>query len=362
MKKRLLSLLMALIMALSLVPVTAFAADDHDGQVHVTVENTTWTKADGAPWEGTLVDEWITLKDDSTMMSCIVDALAAKGYTQTGADTGYISEINGIKEKDASKDSGWMGTLNDWFTSEGFAKYTVANGKLKAGDEIAVQHTCNLGADIGGSFDASDKSLKAIALSAGELIPAFSSDVHDYTMILPADVTALTVTPTASNKQNRVRIYAGGTEYGRKDAIPVQVGTVITLKVGNDGDAAPEVYTITLQAAGTLLSADSVALTSIHQDGSAGDAVTLTFDKDTAAFSGTLANYTHLKKYNDGGFTVTLSGLPAGPPPSSRAAAARCWRTSWTAARPPPPPSSPAAAPRPSTSPSPPRAARRITS
>ena len=312
MKKRLLSLLMALIMALSLVPVTAFAADDHDGQVHVTVENTTWTKADGAPWEGTLVDEWVTLKDDSTMMSCIVDALAAKGYTQTGADTGYISEINGIKEKDASKDSGWMGTLNDWFTSEGFAKYTVANGKLKSGDEIAVQHTCNLGADIGGSFDASDKSLKAIVLSAGELIPAFSSDVHDYTMILPADVTALTVTPTANNKQNRVRIYAGGTEYGRKDAIPVQVGTVITLKVGKDGDAAPEVYTITLQAAGTLLSADSVALTSIHQDGSAGDAVTLTFDKDTAAFSGTLANYTHLKKYNDGGFTVTLSGLPAG--------------------------------------------------
>ena len=312
MKKRLLSLLLALIMALSLVPVTAFAADDHDGQVHVTVENTTWTKADGAPWEGTLVDEWVTLKDDSTMMSCIVDALAAKGYTQTGADTGYISEINGIKEKDASKDSGWMGTLNDWFTSEGFAKYTVANGKLKSGDEIAVQHTCNLGADIGGSFDASDKSLKAIALSAGELIPAFSSDVHNYTMILPADVTALTVTPTASNKQNRVRIYAGGTEYGRKDAIPVQVGTVITLKVGKDGDAAPEVYTITLQAAGTLLSADSVALTSIHQDGSAGDAVTLTFDEDTAAFSGTLANYTHLKQYNDGGFTVTLSGLPAG--------------------------------------------------
>lgn len=94
--------------------------------------------------------------------------------------------------------------------------------------------------------------------------------------------------------------------------IPVQVGTVITLKVGKDGDAAPEVYTITLQAAGTLLSADSVALTSIHQDGSAGDAVTLTFDEDTAAFSGTLANYTHLKKYNDGGFTVTLSDLPAG--------------------------------------------------
>ena len=312
MKKRIIPLLLALIMALSLLPVSVLAADDHTGQVHVTVENTTWAEADGAPWEGMLVDEWVTLQDDSSMMSCIVDALTAGGYSQTGADTGYISEINGIEEKAAAEGSGWMGTLNDWFTSEGFAAYTVANGKLKAGDEIAVQHTCNLGADIGGAFGDSNKTLKAIALSAGELNPAFSSGVHDYTMILPEGVTALTVTPTASNKQNRVRIYVGGTEYGRKDAIPVQVGTVITLKVGNDGDAAPETYTIALQAAGNLLSGGNVSLTSIHQDGSAGTKVALTFDKETAAFTGKLANYTHLKQYNDGGFTVTLSDLPAG--------------------------------------------------
>lgn len=312
MKKRIISLLLALIMALSLLPVSVLAADDHTGQVHVTVENTTWAEADGAPWEGMLVDEWVTLQDDSTMMSCIVDALTAGGYSQTGADTGYISEINGIEEKAAAEGSGWMGTLNDWFTSEGFAAYTVANGKLKAGDEIAVQHTCNLGADIGGAFGDSNKTLKAIALSAGELSPAFSSGVHDYTMILPEGITALTVTPTASNKQNRVRIYVGGTEYGRKDAIPVQVGTVITLKVGNDGDAAPETYTIALQAAGTLLSGDNVALTTVKQNGDAGTKVALTFDKETAAFTGKLANYTHLKQYNDGGFTVTLSDLPAG--------------------------------------------------
>ena len=312
MKKRIISLLLALIMALSLLPVSVLAADDHTGQVHVTVENTTWAEADGAPWEGMLVDEWVTLQDDSSMMSCIVDALTAGGYSQTGADTGYISEINGIEEKAAAEGSGWMGTLNDWFTSEGFAAYTVANGKLKAGDEIAVQHTCNLGADIGGAFGDSNKTLKAIALSAGELSPAFSSSVHDYTMILPEGVTALTVTPTASNKQNRVRIYVGSTEYGRKDAIPVQVGTVITLKVGNDGDAAPETYTIALQAAGTLLSGDNVALTTVKQNGDAGTKVALTFDKETAAFTGKLANYTHLKQYNDGGFTVTLSDLPAG--------------------------------------------------
>ena len=312
MKKRIISLLLALIMALSLLPVSVLAADDHTGQVHVTVENTTWAKADGAPWEGTLLDTWVTLGADSTMMSCIVDALTAKGYSQTGADTGYISSINGIEEKEVSKNSGWMGTLNDWFTSEGFAAYTVANGKLKAGDEIAVQHTCNLGVDIGGSFDTSDKSLKAIALSAGELTPAFSSDNHAYTMILPDGTDSLTVTPTASNKQNRVRIYAGNTEYRRMDAIPVQHGTVITLKVGNDGDTAPEVYTITLQAAGTLLNKDSVSLTTIREDGSVGSTVALTFDEGSSAFSGNLTDYTQRKQYNDGGFTVTLSGLPEG--------------------------------------------------
>ena len=36
------------------------------------------------------------------MMSCIVDALTTGGYSQTGADTGYISEINGIEEKAAA--------------------------------------------------------------------------------------------------------------------------------------------------------------------------------------------------------------------------------------------------------------------
>ena len=46
MKKRIISLLLALIMALSLLPVSVLAADDHTGQVHVTVENTTWAKAD----------------------------------------------------------------------------------------------------------------------------------------------------------------------------------------------------------------------------------------------------------------------------------------------------------------------------
>lgn len=50
MKKRIVSLLLALVMVLSLVPTTVWAAEDHDGQVRVIVENTTYAKADGAAW------------------------------------------------------------------------------------------------------------------------------------------------------------------------------------------------------------------------------------------------------------------------------------------------------------------------
>lgn len=44
MKKKILSLLLAVVMALSLVPTSVLAAPDDLGQVHVVVENTTFTE------------------------------------------------------------------------------------------------------------------------------------------------------------------------------------------------------------------------------------------------------------------------------------------------------------------------------
>ena len=67
MKKRIVSLLLALVMVLSLVPATVWAAENHDGQVRVVVENTTYAKANGAAWDGTLVDKWVDLAPGSSM-------------------------------------------------------------------------------------------------------------------------------------------------------------------------------------------------------------------------------------------------------------------------------------------------------
>ena len=250
MKKKILSLLLALVMALSLVPTSVLAAPDDLGQAHVIVENTTYPKDKGAPWDGTLVDSWVKLTGDSTMMGCVFEALDAKGYTHTG--TTYISEINGLSELNGGSASGWMGTLNDWFTNEGFAAFTVAAGTLEAGDEIRVMYTCSLGDDLGGSWNNNDTTVKALTFSDGQLSPTFHKDTDSYTLKLSSKVSSVQVTPTATNKNFQVRTSVDGTEYKRTAKIPVADGTVITVKCGdpswpsmNNGAEAHE-YKITV--------------------------------------------------------------------------------------------------------------------
>ena len=235
---------------------------NHDNQVHVIVENTTYTKDAGAAWEGTLVDTWVDLEENATVMSCIVAALNSISAECVGADTGYISSINGLA---AEGMAGWMGTLNDWFTNEGFSQYSLAAGNLKAGDEIRIMYTLNGGEDLGGSWSNNDKTVKNIVTSAGTLSPAFDKDTHEYTLTVPKGTESITVTPTASNKNFQVRTFIGTTEYGRSDQIPVSDGTKITVKCGdpswpsmNGGEygtadsVAAEEYTLTVETAKTV--------------------------------------------------------------------------------------------------------------
>lgn len=253
MKKRIISLLMALVLAFSLLPTAAFAAD-HADQVRVIVENTTYTAAD-APWTGTLVDKWVDLKSDSTVMSCVVDALGS--YPQSGASSGYISEINGLKAGAGGAMSGWMGTLNDWFTNAGFSEFTVKDGTLKAGDEIHLMYSMNGGEDLGGSWGNTDKTVKNVTFSAGTLDKEFDKNTHEYTLTIPADVSSVVVTPTASNKNYQVRTSVGGTEYARTAEVPVADGAVITVKCGdpswpsmNDNDGEAQSYTFKVEQEG----------------------------------------------------------------------------------------------------------------
>ncbi len=83
-------------------------AADNYGKVQVIVENTTYSKQDRAPWDGTLVDTWVDLSADSTMMSCVAAALKTKNATVVGAESNYISSINGSASSTATRaPAGW---------------------------------------------------------------------------------------------------------------------------------------------------------------------------------------------------------------------------------------------------------------
>lgn len=206
------------------------------GMARVIVENTTFPKAEGAAWEGTLADTWIELTGESTMMGCVVEAL--DGHTVVGAESNYISSIDDLKEQQGGSMSGWMGTLNDWFTNFGFGEFTVAKGTLHAGDEIRVMYTRNAGVDLGGDWESTDTRLKALTFSAGKLTPKFSGDTFTYTLTVPEGTTSLLVTPTAANKNYQVRAYLGtqatGREYSRTSLIPIENGSVITVVCADD--------------------------------------------------------------------------------------------------------------------------------
>lgn len=206
------------------------------GMARVIVENTTFPKAEGAVWEGTLADTWIELTDESTMMGCVVEAL--DGHTVVGAESNYISSIDDLKEQQGGSMSGWMGTLNDWFTNFGFGEFTVAKGTLHAGDEIRVMYTRDYGVDLGGDWNNSDTRLKALTFSTGKLAPKFSGDTFTYTLTVPEGTTSLLVTPTAANKNYQVRAYLGtqatGREYSRTSLIPIANGSVISVVCADD--------------------------------------------------------------------------------------------------------------------------------
>ena len=205
------------------------------GMARVIVENTTFPKAEGAVWEGTLADTWIELTGESTMMGCVVEAL--DGHTVVGAESNYISSIDNLKAFDGGTMSGWMGTLNDWFTNFGFGEFTVAKGTLCAGDEIRIMYTRTV-EDLGGSWNNSDTRLKALTFSTGKLVPKFSGDTFTYTLTVPDGTTRLLVTPTAANKNYQVRTYLGtqatGREYSRTSLIPIANGSVITVVCADD--------------------------------------------------------------------------------------------------------------------------------
>lgn len=237
----------------AMAAVDADMAQDY-GTVYVTVENTTFTHdlwpTGKTYWEGAPINHFeVDLTAASTMMTCVVDALDQHGWAQTGASSNYISSINGLSAFDGGSQSGWMGTLNDWFTNEGFGNFTVANGKLGDGDEIRIMYTMTgYGADLGGTWDNQNTTLKALDVTNGTIFPDFTSgtigSTNEYTLQIDDEKAEIKITPTAANKNFLVKTFLneqvtdnteGVSFYKRTQTIPVVAGDTIYVGCGVKG-------------------------------------------------------------------------------------------------------------------------------
>ena len=222
------------------------------GKVRVIVENKTFPKADWGKdtyWYGEAANEEIPLTASSTMMSCVVEALKRNHFTQTGAESNYISSISdpsGFKlaEFNGGGNSGWMGTLNDWFTNEGFGEFTVANGKLQDGDVIRIMYTRDLGVDLDGTWGNSNTTLQALKVQGGELMGEFTpgqpGGSYEYVLAIKG-AGSVQLTPTAANKNYLTKMFLnekvtsdveGVSFYKRTQSIPVKDGDVIYIGCG----------------------------------------------------------------------------------------------------------------------------------
>ena len=242
------------------------------GRVHVIVENTTYLD-ESLPdnLKNTIVDGYYDLTADDSMMTVALKALDGKEYTwnRGGYDYGttYLASVEKggytLAEFTGGPNSGWMGTLNDWFVNASFSDFRCTNGKLEDGDEIRLMYTTKLGVDIGGTWSSVDTSLSALTVSGGlELSPAFSSTTTDYVLTIPEEETGVSVRFTAANKNYQARMYLNSynnenSRYMSGDMLSVSSGDVIYVGVGerawgsmNNGGTATK-YTIQVVKSGS---------------------------------------------------------------------------------------------------------------
>ena len=206
------------------------------------------------------------LGQNDTMMTVLLRALTEKKCTWLGTggngdekydfDITYLSTITdgdySLAEFTGGQQSGWMGTLNDWFTNEGFANFSVKNGKLADGDIISIKYTSvGLGEDVGGTWSNSDTTLKSLTFDGDgnprlttTFEPGKRGGTYTYTLVIDGDSSNLTVTPTAANKNFLVKTFLnekvtsnteGSSFYKRTESIPVVADDTIYIGCGIKG-------------------------------------------------------------------------------------------------------------------------------
>ena len=183
----------------------------------------------------------VALYENDTMMDCI-ERVCEENDVSIGwsnESKTYINEIAGLKEKEKGDYSGWMGTLNDWFTDKGFKEFSYSKGTLKDGDVIRLQYTHNLGQDLGQDWNSTDRTVKKISFSEGSLSSEFSKDKYEYELKLDKN-KAISIFSEATNKKYQVKHFLNGKEISKNEPVRVKNGDKLEVKCGMKGWAPDE--------------------------------------------------------------------------------------------------------------------------
>ncbi|MFR6376123.1 MAG: MoaD/ThiS family protein [Oscillospiraceae bacterium] len=206
------------------------------------------------------------LGENDTMMTVLLRALTEANCTWLGTggngdekydfDITYLSTITdgdySLAEFTGGQQSGWMGTLNDWFTNEGFANFSVKNGKLADGDIISIKYTSvGLGEDVGGTWSNSDTTLKSLTFDGDgnprlttTFEPGKRGGTYTYTLVIDGDSSEPDGDPDGGEQElpredvpeRKGHVNTEGSSfYKRTESIPVVAGDTIYIGCGIKG-------------------------------------------------------------------------------------------------------------------------------
>lgn len=242
---KLVSCTTAAAMIISLLPMNVNAQQDK-AKVRINVENNVYSTEDGAPWAGTLTDEWTEVDADLTAGQILEKIMTEKSYQldiQQSQWGSYLNGVNGLDSGAAGGWSGWMISFNDSFESG-----TLDTSGFSDGDEISVVYSKDGGSDIGYHWDSTNTALGELSVENGTLSPEFKADVFDYQLDLPEGTSSVKLNVSPADKKFMHEISSGDEVYKRSQDIPVSDGNVIKVRVyGSSQEIAETVYSLNVK-------------------------------------------------------------------------------------------------------------------
>jgi len=249
---------MALAWLLILLAVTflapAAAQAETSSFVTVVVKNDTYASG---PWTGTLFEVQVPVESGMTVEQAIREAFEAPeadgesiGWINFGtvdSPAWFINTVSGltqikpeeVPEGEIYNMSGWMVSINNWFS------LTTLSTEVADWDYIMVEFTTNGGPDLNADWGSNDKSLRDVE-TIGTLDSAFSPEVLEYTLTVPAGTEQLVLHHQAANRNFLVVSKVGSTEYKWNQPVPVEDGTQIVVYTDANGDNGGIQYTFTV--------------------------------------------------------------------------------------------------------------------